>query len=1081
MPHSNRETSINEVNWAGSQKTQKFRITDTSQHKNEAISFWNDAPLFHSSANQQYTKEPQNKFTIEKIELDSQGRKILYGPSQIAIVSGIFAESKFQIGQKVTVAPCLCCTGAEENAESFSCDDFILDSSDQIDGNFTLDKTVFYVNSTRNTILIEDDLLTVTSLCAALKCINIPLLQTLVSDLSFEFAHPSLVLGILIHKLIQMALIEKKATLTFLVSTAKSIIMDNLILLYSCNISDKEALNEILKNIKNIIRFLDRNFQVEKVEHKVFSTVYGLKGSIDCLDSNFVIEIKTGKFLSLEHRSQAILYSLLMMETDMKNRRSAHDHQNSMSDAKLRTNTYTPLLYYVKSGDFVDIDLQHEEIVHLLKLRNDIATNKCLSNCDCPETYPCAILNKIKLLPSSHFLRKQLEAIELEACREKSFFKANKTSQNQERLCLKVSERLLLNEFVYLYTVNHNFITLGLVEAYENDHIVIILRENINLEKNMLVCLDDDTNFLTFMRWSLVQIAFPKFLRKDCKGQGIDSFLLPGQEHGLEVKCEMSIKSHADSCSIDSDAMATSSDNVELTSLDLESDFSSTNCCEYNTKKPHVSIKSLDQPTQTIKESIVSTCTVHQKRCSQSISNSLKTKFLEDVFSSEIENIRQDSDLYNEFVFKTPYNNQSIEHGIDINADDNVLENAPSVPNAKRNKEARDSSKDDGVYKNDSCSNLISSEVKASQSTSSSLHEKPKVLFNETSPPFDCSQYFNTQNQGRFSKSSQYPIPEGFKDEFLKLNDEQRQALFLSLNCENYKIIHGMPGTGKSTVISLLIRILISYGKKVLLVCYTHLAIHNILKKVGKVKCYRAKKEDLKFKSYAELAQHFKDIDLVAGTCYSFGDPVYLNRKFDYCVIDEGSQMHLLLSLIPISIADRFCIVGDHLQLKPLCKKSRDLNLSLFEFLIDHCSTLTRQYRMGDLIMKLSNTLFYDNRLIGFGGLSTVVFLDSDRVDVLKTVKEVKNCAILCYFNSKVREISNINKDVIVTTIDRFQGSESDEIIVIFDPVEKCEIIESRERLNVALTRARTKLTLVGSKRDMLEIPLFRQLIDMVV
>lgn len=1077
MAHSGRETSANEVNWASSQKSPKFKIAGSLQHKGEVMSFWNDAPLFHSSNDQQHTPEPPNKFTIEKVEVDSLGRKVLHGPRQIAIVSGTFAESKFQVGQKVVVVPCLCCTGAKakEDAESISCDDFVFSSSDQVDEALALDKVVFCIDNTKNTILIEDDLLTVTTFCAALGCANSPLLQTLVADFSFEFAHPSLALGILIHTLIQAALIQKKHTFTFLVNQARSIIMDNLLLLYSCNISDKEALNEVLKNIKHIIKFLGRNFHVEKVEHRVFSAVYGLKGNIDCLDSSFVIEIKTGKFLSLEHRSQAILYSLLMMETEMNGRHEDHGHHGSMNNASLRT----PLLYYVKSGDFVSIDLQHEEVIRLLKIRNDIATNKCLLSCECPESRPCAVLNKIKTLPSSHFLRKQLEAIELEASREKSFFKARKVAQSGEKLRLKVSKQLLLNEFVYFYTVNHKFITLGLVENCEGDSITVVLRENINLDKNTLICLDDDTNFLKFMRWSLVQIAFPKFLRKDSKGQGIDSFLLPGQEHGLGVGPGAGIKMHGDSCSIASDAMTISSDNVELTSLDLESGFSSTSCHGENiAAKSQADIEAPDQLSHGIKEAEINTRVVrqdHQRKCPQHTPSSPKTRFLEDVFSSEIENIRQEPDLCGKFTLRMPSDNQNMEDRTNTGA------GSDAVPGKilKMKGDAKENSKGNEMRKDEPSTCLGSLEAGLSQGGSGSLNEKPKVLFNEASPSLDSLQYFGTQPQSQF-ENYKYPIPEIFRKEFLKLNDEQKQALFLSLNCKDYKVIHGMPGTGKSTVISLLIRILIAYGKKVLLVCYTHLAIHNILSKVGEVKCYRAKKDDLRFNSYAELVQHFRSIDLVAGTCYSFSDPVYLNRKFDYCVIDEGSQMHLLLSLIPVSIADRFCIVGDHLQLKPLCKKSRELSLSLFEFLIDRCSTLTRQYRMGDSIMRLSNTLFYSDRLVGFGGLSTVVFLDSERVDIHQIVIEARNCAVLCYFNSKVREISQINKDIVVTTIDRFQGSESDEVIVVFDPVEKCEIMESRERLNVALTRARRKLTLIGSERNMVDIPLFKQLIDLV-
>ena len=55
------------------------------------------------------------------------------------------------------------------------------------------------------------------------------------------------------------------------------------------------------------------------------------------------------------------------------------------------------------------------------------------------------------------------------------------------------------------------------------------------------------------------------------------------------------------------------------------------------------------------------------------------------------------------------------------------------------------------------------------------------------------------------------------------------------LKSEDYTLILGMPGTGKTTTISCLVRLLVTLGRTVLLTSYTHSAVDNILLKLKKV------------------------------------------------------------------------------------------------------------------------------------------------------------------------------------------------------------------------------------------------------
>ena len=69
-------------------------------------------------------------------------------------------------------------------------------------------------------------------------------------------------------------------------------------------------------------------------------------------------------------------------------------------------------------------------------------------------------------------------------------------------------------------------------------------------------------------------------------------------------------------------------------------------------------------------------------------------------------------------------------------------------------------------------------------------------------------------------------------DASLHLNEDQRRAVRTVLRAEDYALILGMPGTGKTTVIAALIKELVQAGKTVLLASYTHSAVDNILLKL---------------------------------------------------------------------------------------------------------------------------------------------------------------------------------------------------------------------------------------------------------
>ena len=64
------------------------------------------------------------------------------------------------------------------------------------------------------------------------------------------------------------------------------------------------------------------------------------------------------------------------------------------------------------------------------------------------------------------------------------------------------------------------------------------------------------------------------------------------------------------------------------------------------------------------------------------------------------------------------------------------------------------------------------------------------------------------------------------------LNGDQKRAVEKVLTAEDYALVLGMPGTGKTTTIAHIIRALVENGKSVLLTSYTHTAVDNILLKL---------------------------------------------------------------------------------------------------------------------------------------------------------------------------------------------------------------------------------------------------------
>eukprot|EP00731_Ephydatia_muelleri_P031702 Em0023g209a len=221
------------------------------------------------------------------------------------------------------------------------------------------------------------------------------------------------------------------------------------------------------------------------------------------------------------------------------------------------------------------------------------------------------------------------------------------------------------------------------------------------------------------------------------------------------------------------------------------------------------------------------------------------------------------------------------------------------------------------------------------------------------------------------------------------LNFDQKTAILKAVSAKDYALILGMPGTGKTTTISCLVQVLAAQGRSVLITGYTHLAVDNILIKLKQMGVDFLRLGSVShvhpqlhphtvtelthgITTVEKLEEFYQSNAVVATTCLGTNHTVFSKRLFDYCIVDEASQITLLASLGPLFHSKVFILVGDHYQLPPLVQsvQARDggLGVSLFKRLSEHHPEalvyLVHQYRMNRDIMLLANTLVYNHRLM---------------------------------------------------------------------------------------------------------------------
>jgi superfamily I DNA and/or RNA helicase len=438
------------------------------------------------------------------------------------------------------------------------------------------------------------------------------------------------------------------------------------------------------------------------------------------------------------------------------------------------------------------------------------------------------------------------------------------------------------------------------------------------------------------------------------------------------------------------------------------------------------------------------------------------------------------------------------------------------------------------------------------------------------------------------------------------LNPSQRQAVCFALSAKDVAVLHGPPGTGKTTTVVELIRRAVRQKQRVLVCAPSNLGVDNVLERLlawGEnavrlghparvLPALRAHTLDLLVEEHSDARQARKLVKeafalfrkagkwtrarpepgarqqlrqearslladarqlearaverildsapILCATTTGLDDDLIGSRRFDLLVIEEACQSTEPGCWPALNRADRVVLAGDHCQLPPTVLSNeaarRGLGVSLLERLVrEHGERITRrldvQYRMHEQIMAFSSAEFYDGTLqadasvrghllcevpgVATTPLTTapVTFLDTAGAGYeeeqepdeasrfnpqeadLATAKvralleagvRPDDIAVITPYSAQVRRLRAMLKDLEgleIDSVDGFQGREKEVVVLsLVRSNREGEIgfLADVRRTNVALTRARRGLIVIGDSGTLSVLPFYQRFCDYV-
>ena len=290
-------------------------------------------------------------------------------------------------------------------------------------------------------------------------------------------------------------------------------------------------------------------------------------------------------------------------------------------------------------------------------------------------------------------------------------------------------------------------------------------------------------------------------------------------------------------------------------------------------------------------------------------------------------------------------------------------------------------------------------------------------------------------------------------------------------------------------------------------------------------------------------ADLFDSAHVIASTLVSSNHPILKGRRFGTLFIDEAAQALEAACWIAIRKADRVILAGDHCQLPPTIKSidaaCGGLAQTLMERIValkpEVVSLLKIQYRMHEAIMHFSSQWFYKGLLkaapeVRHRGIlewdTPITWIDTTdmqfkeesvgqnfgrinkeeanfllqeleryiaRIGGERIKEERIDIGIISPYKAQVQYLRNRIKAsayfrpyrelLSVNTVDGFQGQERDVIFIsLVRANERGQIgfLNDLRRMNVAITRARMKLVILGEARTLTQHPFYRKLLEYI-
>lgn len=439
---------------------------------------------------------------------------------------------------------------------------------------------------------------------------------------------------------------------------------------------------------------------------------------------------------------------------------------------------------------------------------------------------------------------------------------------------------------------------------------------------------------------------------------------------------------------------------------------------------------------------------------------------------------------------------------------------------------------------------------------------------------------------------------------FPGLNDSQNLALNSIREANDLALVHGPPGTGKTTTLVQGIKAKVDEEKQVLVCASSNAAVDLLAEKLAEqdvrvlrvghparvteavvrstmdarlsehndakmLRDLRRKSEEMRsqgkkykrnfgreereqrrmffdeakiLREEAKLLEGhmiFDEInkaEVIACTLVGANNSYLSNRKFKTVFIDEASQAIEPANWIPIMKAEKVVMAGDHWQLPPTVKSKEagkeGLAKTIFERTIKAYSTdtmLETQYRMHPQIMTFSNHFFYEGKLQSAEQIHNrtqlfdqpVVFIDTagcgydeklnpetlstfndneahftlQRLDQLITegADQFKKLTIgiIAPYRAQTEKLRSkivryewykeMQDKITINSVDAFQGQERDVILMSLVRSNENGVIGflgDVRRMNVAMTRARHLLLMVGDSATLSSNDFFDKLIQ---